>query len=376
MAGIYLHIPFCKQACHYCDFHFSVNQDKKNDLVAALLKEALLRKEELQNETIKTIYFGGGTPSLLSTDALLRIFNTLAENYNLSSLQEVTLEANPDDLTAAYLRELRHTPINRLSIGIQSFREVDLKLMNRAHDAKQALRCVPESADIGFENISIDLIYGIQGLTQADWIKNLNTAFDLPIAHLSSYCLTVEPKTKLAKLVSSGELPAVNDEFAANHFETLIEMTEAAGIPWYEVSNFAKPGMESKHNSSYWANEHYVGLGPGAHSFNGEKRSWNISSNTAYIQQINKNVLPSESEVLTSEEKFNEYLLTALRTRKGLLFTELNNRCDSDKINEIKFVLQEKAAQGLATINNDGAVLTTKGLLFADAIASSLFIVP
>ena len=376
MAGIYLHIPFCKQACHYCDFHFSVNQDKKNDLVAALLKEALLRKEELQNEAIKTIYLGGGTPSLLTTDALLRIFDTIAENYNLSSLQEVTLEANPDDLTAAYLRELRHTPINRLSVGIQSFREVDLKLMNRAHDAKQALRCVPESADIGFENISIDLIYGIQGLTQEDWIKNLNTAFDLPISHLSSYCLTVEPKTKLAKLVSSGELPVVNDEFAANHFETLIEMTEAAGIPWYEVSNFAKPGMESKHNSSYWANEHYVGLGPGAHSFNGEKRSWNISSNTAYIQQINKNVLPSESEVLTSEEKFNEYLLTALRTRKGLLFTELNNRCDSDKINEIKFVLQEKAAQGLATINNDGAVLTTKGLLFADAIASALFIVP
>jgi oxygen-independent coproporphyrinogen-3 oxidase len=375
MAGIYLHIPFCKQACHYCDFHFSVNQDKKNDLVVALLKEASIRKEEVNNEPIKTIYFGGGTPSLLSTDALLRIFDTLAENYNLSSLQEVTLEANPDDLTAAYLRELRHTPINRLSIGIQSFREMDLKLMNRAHDAKQALRCVPESADIGFENISIDLIYGIQGLTQADWIKNLNTAFDLPISHLSSYCLTVEPKTKLAKLVSSGELPAVNDEFAANHFETLIEMTEAAGIPWYEVSNFAKPGMESKHNSSYWANENYVGLGPGAHSFNGVKRSWNVSSNTAYIQQINKNVLPSESEVLTAEEKFNEYLLTALRTRKGLSFTELSNRCDSAKINEIKSVLQEKAAQGLATINNDGAVLTTKGLLFADAIASSLFIV-
>ena len=376
MAGIYLHIPFCKQACFYCDFHFSVNQDKKSDLVDALLKEALIRKEEVNNEPIKTIYFGGGTPSLLSADALLRIFDTLAENYNLSALQEVTLEANPDDLTATYLRELRHTPVNRLSIGIQSFREVDLKLMNRAHDAKQALRCVPESVDIGFENISIDLIYGIQGLTQADWIKNLTTAFDLPIAHLSSYCLTVEPKTKLAKLVSSGELPAVNDESAASHFETLIEMTEAAGIPWYEVSNFAKPGMESKHNSSYWANEHYVGLGPSAHSFNGVKRSWNVSSNTAYIQQIDKNVLPSESEVLTNEEKFNEYLLTALRTRKGLSFTELNNRCDLAKINEIKAVLQEKATLGLATIHNDGAVLTTKGLLFADAIASSLFIVP
>ena len=376
MAGIYLHIPFCKQACHYCDFHFSVNQDKKNDLVAALLKEASIRKEEVNNEPIKTIYFGGGTPSLLSTDALLRIFDTLAENYNLSALQEVTLEANPDDLTATYLRELCHTPVNRLSIGIQSFRDSDLKMMNRAHDAKQALRCVPESTDIGIENISIDLIYGIPSLSLAEWNKNLQTALALPINHLSSYCLTVEPRTKLAKLVSSGELPNVNDDLAASHFEMLIETTEAAGIPWYEVSNFAKPGMESKHNSSYWANEHYVGLGPGAHSFNGLKRSWNVSSNTAYIQQIDKNVLPSESEVLTSEEKFNEYLLTALRTRKGLSFTELSNRCDSAKINEIKAVLQEKAAQGLATIHNDGAVLTTKGLLFADAIASSLFIVP
>jgi oxygen-independent coproporphyrinogen-3 oxidase len=375
MAGIYLHIPFCKQACHYCDFHFSVNQDKKNDLVAALLKEASIRKEEVNNVPIKTIYFGGGTPSLLSTDALLRIFDALAENYNLSALQEVTLEANPDDLTAAYLRELRHTPINRLSIGIQSFREMDLKLMNRAHDAKQALRCVPESVDIGFENISIDLIYGIQGLTQADWIKNLNTAFDLPIAHLSSYCLTVEPKTKLAKLVSSGELPNVNDDLAASHFEMLIETTEAAGIPWYEVSNFAKPGMESKHNSSYWSGEKYVGLGPGAHSFDGIKRSWNIKSNTGYIQQINKGQLPSESEVLTAEEKFNEYLLTALRTRKGLSLEKIKQLCDDLKFSEIKETVHQKEQLTLLNIQSNHVILTTKGLLFADAIASELFII-
>jgi len=375
MAGIYLHIPFCKQACFYCDFHFSINQDKKADLVDALLKEALLRKEELQNEAIKTIYFGGGTPSLLSADAIQRIFDTLTEHYDLSSLQEVTLEANPDDLTATYLRELRHTPVNRLSIGIQSFRDSDLKMMNRAHNAKQALRCVPESADIGFENISVDLIYGIQGLSQKDWIKNLNAAFELPIEHLSSYCLTIEPKTKLAKLVSSGELPAVNDEFAANHFETLIEITEAAGIPWYEVSNFAKPGMESQHNSSYWSGAKYVGLGPGAHSFDGIKRSWNIKSNSGYIQQINKGQLPSESEILTAEEKFNEFVLTALRTRKGLSLEKIKQLCDDLKFSEIKETVHQKEQSVLLNIQSDHVILTTKGLLFADAIASELFII-
>ncbi|MFM7014851.1 MAG: radical SAM family heme chaperone HemW, partial [Bacteroidota bacterium] len=301
MAGIYLHIPFCKQACFYCDFHFSINQDKKSELVTALLIEAAMRKNEIGSEPIKTVYFGGGTPSLLSADAIQRIFDTLAEHYNLSALEEVTLEANPDDLTATYLRELRHTPVNRLSIGIQSFRDSDLKLMNRAHDAKQALRCVPESTDIGIENISIDLIYGIPGLSMHDWEQNLQTAIALPISHLSSYCLTVEPKTKLAKLVSSGELPNVNDDLAASHFETLIETTEAAGIPWYEVSNFAKLGMESKHNSSYWSGEKYIGLGPGAHSFDGQKRSWNIKSNTGYIQKIEKKQLPSESELLTAD---------------------------------------------------------------------------
>ena len=375
MAGIYLHIPFCKQACFYCDFHFSVNQDKKSDLVDALLKEALIRKEEVNNELIKTIYFGGGTPSLLSADAIQRIFDTLAENYNLSALQEVTLEANPDDLTATYLRELRHTPVNRLSIGIQSFRDSDLKMMNRAHDAKQALRCVPESTDIGIENISIDLIYGIPGLSLDEWNKNLQTALALPINHLSSYCLTVEPRTKLAKLVSSGELPNVNDDLAASHFEMLIETTEAAGIPWYEVSNFAKPGMESKHNSSYWSGEKYVGLGPGAHSFDGIKRSWNIKSNTGYVQQINKGQLPSESEVLTAEEKFNEFVLTALRTRKGLSLEKTKELCDDLKFSEIKETVHQKEQLALLNIQSNHVILTTKGLLFADAIASELFIV-
>jgi len=375
MAGIYLHIPFCKQACFYCDFHFSVNQDKKSDLVDALLKEALIRKEEVNNELIKTIYFGGGTPSLLSADAIQRIFDTLAENYNLSALQEVTLEANPDDLTATYLRELRHTPVNRLSIGIQSFRDSDLKMMNRAHDAKQALRCVPESTDIGIENISIDLIYGIPGLSLDEWNKNLQTALALPINHLSSYCLTVEPRTKLAKLVSSGELPNVNDDLAASHFEMLIETTEAAGIPWYEVSNFAKPGMESKHNSSYWSGEKYVGLGPGAHSFDGIKRSWNIKSNTGYVQQINKGQLPSESEVLTAEEKFNEFVLTALRTRKGLSLEKIKQLCDDLKFSEIKETIHQKEQLALLNIQSNHVILTTKGLLFADAIASELFIV-
>ncbi|MFM7015081.1 MAG: radical SAM family heme chaperone HemW [Bacteroidota bacterium] len=375
MAGIYLHIPFCKQACFYCDFHFSVNQDKKPELVTALLIEAAMRKNEIGSEPIKTVYFGGGTPSLLSADAIQRIFDTLAEHYDLSGLEEVTLETNPDDLTATYLRELRHTPVNRLSIGIQSFRNSDLKLMNRAHDAKQALRCVPESADIGIENISIDLIYGIPGLSMHDWEQNLQIAIALPISHLSSYCLTVEPKTKLAKLVSNGELPNVNDDLAASHFETLIETTEAAGIPWYEVSNFAKPGMESKHNSSYWSGAKYIGLGPGAHSFDGQKRSWNIKSNAGYIQQIEKKQLPSESELLTAAEKFNELILTALRTRKGLSLERIKILCDDLKFSEIQETLEHKAQSGLLTVHANDVILTTKGLLFADAIASELFII-
>jgi len=374
MAGIYLHIPFCRQACHYCDFHFSTSHKNKGEFVASLLKEIELRRDYLQGEKIETIYFGGGTPSLLSTDEIARIIDRLQEHHDLSEVKEITLEANPDDLTATYLRKLRHTPVNRLSIGIQSFRDEDLKLMNRAHDSRQALRCVPEAADIGFENITIDLIYGIPGLTMSDWKRNLETAHQLPVNHLSSYCLTVEPKTALAFQVKKGTIPAVDDDAAADQFDYLIEYTEAAGMPWYEVSNFAKPGFESKHNSSYWTGARYLGLGPSAHSFNGKNRSWNVKSNAGYIQQINENRLPSEEETLTSEERFNEVVLTSLRTRKGLTLSDIRKYANENTLKLILEKCRQKSDLGLLIINDENIVLTRKGLLFADAIASEFFI--
>ena len=342
----------------------------------SLLKEIELRKDYLQGEKIDTIYFGGGTPSLLSPDEIARIIDRLHQFHNLSGLKEVTLEANPDDLTVTYLRKIRHTAVNRLSIGIQSFRDEDLKLMNRAHDSKQAQRCVPEAADIGFENITIDLIYGIPGLSQSDWKRNLETALLLPINHLSSYCLTVEPKTALAYQVSNGTIPSVSDDEAADHFDYLFDCTEAAGMPWYEVSNFAKPGFESKHNSSYWSGARYLGLGPSAHSFNGKNRSWNVKSNAGYIQQINENRLPSEEETLTVEERFNEVVLTSLRTRKGLALSDIRKYGNENKLKLILEIAIKKADRELLDIDNEKIILTRKGLLFADAIAAEFFITP
>jgi oxygen-independent coproporphyrinogen-3 oxidase len=374
MAGIYLHIPFCKQACHYCDFHFSVNQDKKNDLVAALLKEASIRKEEVNNEPIKTIYFGGGTPSLLSTDALLRIFDTLAENYNLSALQEVTLEANPDDLTATYLRELCHTPVNRLSIGIQSFRDSDLKMMNRAHDAKQALRCVPESTDIGIENISIDLIYGIPGLSQTDWQANLNQAIALEVPHVSSYCLTVEPKTALAHQIKTAMIAEPNDEEASQHFQTLISQLALHGIEQYEISNFAKRGFESKHNSAYWQGKKYIGIGPGAHGYDGSNRYWNISNNQLYKKAIDNKEPYFETEALSSIDRYNEYIMTAIRTREGIeknrlqFFSTILDISPSQK-NLNKWLKLNKIIE-----SDTHYFLSTEARFFADGIAADLFL--
>jgi oxygen-independent coproporphyrinogen-3 oxidase len=374
MAGIYLHIPFCRQACHYCDFHFSTSHKNKDEFVLSLLKEIELRRDYLQGEKIDTIYFGGGTPSLLSADEIARIIDRLQQFHDLSGVKEVTLEANPDDLTGTYLRKLRHTTVNRLSIGIQSFRDVDLKLMNRAHDSKQAQRCVPEAANIGFENITIDLIYGIPGLSQSDWQRNLETALQLPINHLSSYCLTVEPKTALTFQVNKGKVPAVNDDEAADQFDYLISFTEAAGMPWYEVSNFAKHGFESKHNSSYWTGARYLGLGPAAHSFNGKNRSWNVKSNAGYIQQINENILPSEEETLTAEERFNEVVLTSLRTRKGLTLSDIRKYGNENTLKSILEIARKKSDRELLELGDENIVLTRKGLLFADAIASEFFI--
>jgi len=374
MAGIYIHIPFCKQACSYCDFHFSTSHKSLPDLVDSIIKEINLRKEYLRNEGIETIYFGGGTPSLLPIEYIDRIFESIYTNFAVSNAAEITMEANPDDLTTSYIRSIKHTPINRLSIGIQSFDDAHLIEMNRAHNSKQALRCVPEVMDMGIEDVSIDLIYGIQGMGMLGWKKNVEIALNLPINHLSSYCLTVEPKTILAYKIANGSSVAVNDEDAVSQYEYLLEVTEAAGIPWYEVSNFSKPGKASKHNSSYWEGIPYLGIGPSAHSFDGKSRQWNIKSNSAYIQQLTTGKIPAEIEILNSKDKFNENILTSLRTRKGLSLMAIRNLNNEEEFKRILLIASNKAHQQLLTISDEKIVLTRKGLLFADAIAAEFFI--
>jgi oxygen-independent coproporphyrinogen-3 oxidase len=372
MPGLYLHIPFCRKACHYCDFHFSTTLKNKAQLTNAICFELIARKEEAK-ETVNTIYFGGGTPSLLSADELKKIFDTIYANYNVDPSAEITLEANPDDLSKEYLQTLKLSPVNRLSIGIQSFREEDLQFMNRAHNASEALQCVQEAAMAGFDNISIDLIYGVPGLSQDDWKKNVQTALSLPIQHLSSYCLTVEEGTALAYKVSKGLANAVNEEEASMHFHALREMTEAAGIPWYEISNFARTGFESKHNSSYWNGIPYMGIGPSAHSFDGYERSWNVSNNQLYIKQAESNQFARETEKLTLLQRIHEKTMTALRTRNGLTASDMRN-LQSDAWEKILLLAHPHLERGTLQLENERLSLTVEGLLFADAIAADLFL--
>ncbi len=317
MAGLYIHIPFCKQKCHYCDFHFSVSLRNKSALLEALKKEIVLRKNEL-DETIETIYFGGGTPSLLTVDELGDIFNTINVNYNIVKEAEITLEANPDDLSKAFLTNLKKVGFNRLSIGVQSFFDGDLQFMNRAHTSKEAFDTIKQAQDVGFKNISLDLIYGIPGLSLDKWQQNLETFLSLDIPHLSSYALTVEPKTALAHFIKSKKIEPLDEDLAKAHFDILKEFMKANNFEHYEVSNFAKKDFLSKHNTAYWKGKSYLGIGPSAHSFHTNSRSWNISNNSKYIKAIHENTLPNEVENLSISMRFNEYLLTGLRTSWGI----------------------------------------------------------
>ena len=316
MSGIYIHIPFCKQACHYCDFHFSTSLKKKKELIEALCSELVLRKSDLKDE-VQTIYFGGGTPSLLSSEELEEIFTTIFENYTIAEGAEITLEANPDDLSLELINQFDSSPINRLSIGVQSFFENDLKLMNRAHNANEALECI-KIAKNKFQNISIDLIYGIPGMDVERWNKNLDIAMSLGVPHLSCYALTVEPKTALASFIKKGKVAPVEDEISAEHYRILQEVSEREGYENYEFSNFGMKGYASKNNMAYWQGEHYLGIGPSAHSYDGDSRSWNVSNNSIYIKSIQSGSLPLEHETLSKEDKYNEYIMTGLRTKYGV----------------------------------------------------------
>ena len=373
MAGIYVHIPFCKKACHYCNFHFSVSLKNKNDFITALLKEIILQRNYLQEEPIKTIYFGGGTPSILQKEDLQQIIQQLHASFTIEAGAEITLEANPDDITAEKLAEWKASGINRLSIGIQSFFEEDLQWMNRAHNASQAKNCITLAQQAGFYNLSIDFIYGTPGLTDEKWNENVSAALAMGIPHLSCYALTVEPGTALQKMIVQHKKEDVDTEKQARHFLFLMDWLQHAGYEHYEISNFAKPGHLSRHNSSYWGGKKYLGLGPSAHSFNGTERQWNIANNALYIQSLRQDKISFEEEKLTTTQQLNEYIMTSLRTQEGLDLQQVVKNFGETAGNQIqqnsnKFITGEKLL-----LNGHLLQLTREGKLFADGIAADLF---
>ncbi|OMP31923.1 radical SAM family heme chaperone HemW [Mangrovimonas sp. DI 80] len=377
MAGIYFHIPFCKQACYYCDFHFSTSLKKKDELLQCLVQELQMRHEEFQNETIETIYFGGGTPSLLTEEELQLLLNAVYGNFRVVETPEITLEANPDDLTIEKIEAMAASPINRLSIGIQSFFDEDLKGMNRAHNAAEAKQALELATQL-FDNITIDLIYGIPGMDIQKWDQNLQMAFDFGVQHISSYALTVEPKTALDSFVKKGTYPPVDEALALQHFNHLMERTKVEGFVHYEISNFGNPGFYSKHNTSYWQGKPYLGIGPSAHSFNGTTRSWNVANNSAYIKSIEKDELPSTVEELSVEDQYNEYVMTGLRTIWGVSLDKIERDFGSNFKEYILKAAKPHLEQGVLAFSSDegnNLHTTSKGKFLADGIASDLFFV-
>ncbi|TDP58709.1 radical SAM family heme chaperone HemW [Flavobacterium dankookense] len=378
MSGIYIHIPFCKQACHYCDFHFSTSMKKKDEMVLALAKEIELRKKECY-EVVETIYFGGGTPSILEISEIKLLIDAIYYNYNVVENPEITIEANPDDLSPnlsfrrILFEELKTIGVNRLSIGIQSFFEDDLKLMNRAHNSSEARECL-EFATQYFDNISIDLIYGMPNMSNEKWLQNIETALSFDIPHISSYALTVEPKTALKKLIEIGKIDEPKDEVAQEHFQILVDKLSENGFIHYELSNFGKENYFSKNNSAYWLGKKYIGIGPSAHSFNGISRSWNISNNSIYLKSIAENKLPSETEILSKKDSYNEYVMTGLRTIWGISLDKIEIEFGTDYIDYLLKQSEKFIADDLLFINENILRTTKKGKFLSDGIASDLFL--
>jgi oxygen-independent coproporphyrinogen-3 oxidase len=374
MAGIYIHIPFCKKACHYCDFHFSTSPQYKDQMLNALRSEIILRKNYLDKEKIETIYFGGGTPSLLSANELQILIGQITDQFEVTSNAEITLEANPDDLNPQYVKEIKNTLINRFSIGVQSFFEEDLKWMNRAHTASEAQSAIKRVQDAGFENITADLIYGFPLLSNEKWEFNIQQLIEYLVPHISSYSITVEPKTALAAFINKGKQAIMDEGQSASQFLMLIDHLTESGFEHYEISNFAKPGMHSRHNSNYWDGVNYLGIGPSAHSFNGKSRQWNISNNSKYINEIGQKKIPAETELLSTENRINEYIMTSLRTSKGMNLQSIEKNFGSDYSNEIYNGLEPFLEKEWININEQLVTLTREGKLFADHIASELFL--
>jgi oxygen-independent coproporphyrinogen-3 oxidase len=377
LAGIYIHIPFCKQACNYCNFHFSTSLQLKDELIAAMIKEIHLVTEKAnhssEKELCETIYFGGGTPSLLSIKELNNILASLFSKFEIAKDAEITLEANPDDITTEKLQLWKKVGINRLSVGVQSFLDQELVWMNRAHSSADSLRCIDEIKNAGFSDYSIDLIYGSPLLNNQDWLNTIETVINKNIPHISCYALTVEPKTALHKMIAQNKKESVDAEKQAEQFVLLMNQMEQAGYEHYEISNFSKPGKRSKHNSSYWQGKKYYGFGPAAHSYDGIKRKWNVSNNALYIQSLKKNSIPSEEETLTSTQSINEYIMTSLRTLEGLDLEKINSLFGTNHVNQLLnaskiYIQSEKIIQ-----QNNRLILTKQGKLFADGIAADLF---
>lgn len=372
MSGIYIHIPFCKQACHYCDFHFSTSMKKKDEMVFALLKELQMRSDEFKDEKVETIYFGGGTPSVLEIADIKLLIDAVYQNYTVAENPEITLEANPDDLSQERIIALSNNRINRLSIGIQSFFEDDLQMMNRAHNAREAKACLAFATQY-FDNISLDLIYGIPGMSNEKWQQNIETALSFGIPHISSYALTVEPKTALKKLIQTGKIAEPNDEAAQEHFMILVDMLQANDFIHYELSNFGKENYFSKNNSSYWLGKKYLGIGPSAHSYNGISRSWNIANNALYLKSIQENQLPNEVEILSKNDRYNEYIMTGLRTIWGVSLHRIEKEFGANTLTYLKKQAQKFLDDGLLSIDDNVLKTTSKGKFLTDGIASDLF---
>jgi oxygen-independent coproporphyrinogen III oxidase len=367
-----LHIPFCKQACTYCNFHFSTSLRYKDQLVKALASEAEREKEYLGGETLNTIYFGGGTPSILEIAELELLLGTIAKNYSIAPGAEITLEANPDDIAADKLRAWKDLGINRLSIGVQSFFEEELRWMNRAHNAEHAINNL-QLARKEFDNITIDLIYGSPLLTDEMWKQNVDRAIAMDVPHLSCYALTVEEKTPLDKLIKTSKVADVDNDKQARQFLLLMEWLREKGYEHYEVSNFAKPGFRSRHNSSYWKGDKYLGLGPSAHSYNGDERRWNIANNNVYIKAINHGAVQREVELLTASQKLNEFVMIGLRTIEGIDLEKLREQFGDDEKRRIEREVEKFVKHGLVQRHESSIRLTNEGMLRADGIASELF---
>jgi oxygen-independent coproporphyrinogen-3 oxidase len=374
MAGIYIHIPFCRQKCHYCNFFSVATTRWKESYLKALLKEIELRKDYLNGETVNTIYLGGGTPSLLQTAEIAKILDHIYQYFIVDPLPEITLEANPDDITSIRAMEWKNTPINRLSIGVQSFFDEDLLYLNRIHNSRQVFQAIDEARKAGIDNLTIDLIYGIPTLTDERWIKNLEYFFSLNIPHLSAYSLTVEHKTPLDLLIRKGRYARVDEQQSIGHFKILLEQVRLNGFIHYEISNFAREGYYSRHNSLYWLGGHYLGLGPSAHSYNGNSRQWNVSNITKYIQLVDFHTTVEEKEILTPNQRYNEYVMTSLRTIWGCDAGHILNVFGKDFeayfIRNIQYYLEKHHLYREGT----KYFLTDEGKLFADGIAAALFV--